>query len=154
MVVVTVMVVAVATMVVMAALEVAPLAMPMGVAPTAIKAAAMPAIAFAAIPGEVHALPAIPEMPAAAIPEIGLAIVPAIIMRTAHGDAVEHDGAVVNRIAAIAAIIVIIGVARTGRVIAGAIVISGRGGTPTPTPIWTPGMPTPTCTWAFAGAAA
>src|SRR6185437_3415261 len=106
---------------------IAPLAAPMGVTPAAIPMAVAPAKAFAAIPAEIHVAPAVPEMPAAAIPEIGLAVVPAVIMRTAHGDAVEHDGAGIDRIAAIAAIVISISIARAGRIIAGAVVIGGSG---------------------------
>src|SRR5271155_3938411 len=123
-----IVVVAVATVTTVIAMLVARHAMPMSDAKAAIPTAVMPAKAFAAIPGEVHALPAVPEMPAAAIPEIGLVVEPAIIMRAADGDAVDEDRTAVNRIAAVAAIIIIIGVARAGRVIAGAVVIRrGRG---------------------------
>src|SRR5689334_887101 len=72
-------------------------AAPMGVAPAAVPMAIAPAKAFAAIPGEVRAVPAIPDLPAAAIPEVGPAVIPAIIMRPADGDAAEHDGALIDR---------------------------------------------------------
>src|SRR6185312_242920 len=110
-------------MIITVAMEIAPLTAPMGVAPAAVPMAAMPAIAFAAIPGEVHAPPV---MPAAAIPEIGPPVGPAVIMRTAHGDAVDHDRAAIDGIAAIAGIIVIVRVARSGGIIAGPIIISER----------------------------
>src|SRR5215471_19124683 len=60
-----------------------------------------------------------------AIPEHRSAVEPAIVMRSANRDTFKLDRTIVDRIATIALVIVVVPVARSGRIISGTIVISG-----------------------------
>src|ERR1051326_1255880 len=96
---------------------------PMGGAPGAVPMPIMPAPAGSVIPVPARPVPAGPGVPPAAVPEHGATTPPAIVVRAGNPHAVDEYATIIDRVPAVAGVVVVIRVARAGWVVAGPVVI-------------------------------